>query len=752
MALSPCLWPNATRRLKSLVAAAACIVGLLISGAVAQEAEEQPAAEEKAPAKTASREGYLVRVPLPITGNVDMRVQSAVERILGRANRGEGARPVLIFEFSPGQNEFGRGSDFGRSLELAQFLSSRRMSSVQTVAYIPESIKGHAVLVAMACETIVMAPDAQMGDAGVDEEVIGPVIRSGYAQIADARKSIPQAIALGMLDKELEVLKVEIGGESAGTQYILADQLEELRKRETVLSHKRLEPRPGFYTGTTARQDLGFASLVVDSRESLARQLDLPASAVKEDPSLIGGWQPMRVVLSGPVSSQATDRVQRSIEDRMRAEEINFICVEITSSGGSPSDSLNLANFLADLNPDEVRTVAYIPTEARADAALIALACDQIVMHGDAVLGGPGSKELSAEESELLTRSFRENIARKKGRSWSLPAAIIDPELKVHTYRNQATGAVAYFADRELAEQADPAAWQKQGNEPVNRDAGPLTVDAGRASELGLVDDVVHSFDEFRQVYGIEQELTPVERGWADELVDALARKEVGWLLLLIGGAAIWAELQAPGLGIGGFIAFVCFLLYFWSNFLHGTATWLEIMLFLAGISCLALEIFVIPGVGVFGLGGGMMIIASLVLASQTFIVPRNSYQIEEMYHTLLGMAGAGVGIIAAAVVMRRYLPYTPVFNRMLLEPPSPEELEAQSAREHVVEFAHLLGQHGTTTTPLLPAGKARFGGQLVDVISSRGEVIERGTDVVVVEVRGNRIAVQPTIEHDEKV
>ena len=102
-------------------------------------------------------------------------------------------------------------------------------------------------------------------------------------------------------------------------------------------------------------------------------------------------------------------------------------------------------------------------------------------------------------------------------------------------------------------------------------------------------------------------------------------------LLLVIGGAALYIELHAPGIGIGGFVAAVCFLLFFWSRYLGGTAGWLEVSLFVAGVSCLLLEVFVIPGFGIFGLGGGALVLASLVLASQTFLWPRNEYQFEQL-------------------------------------------------------------------------------------------------------------------------
>ena len=142
---------------------------------------------------------------------------------------------------------------------------------------------------------------------------------------------------------------------------------------------------------------------------------------------------------------------------------------------------------------------------------------------------------------------------------------------------------------------------------------------------------MVENFAQFKQYYGLENDPTLVEPGWADFLIQALASPGVAVLLLLIGGAALYIELHAPGIGIGGFVAAVCFLLFFWSRYLGGTAGWLEVTLFVAGVACLLLEVFVIPGFGIFGLGGGAMVLASLILASQTFILPQNDYQFDQL-------------------------------------------------------------------------------------------------------------------------
>jgi membrane-bound serine protease (ClpP class) len=52
-----------------------------------------------------------------------------------------------------------------------------------------------------------------------------------------------------------------------------------------------------------------------------------------------------------------------------------------------------------------------------------------------------------------------------------------------------------------------------------------------------------------------------------------------------------------------------------------------------------------------------------------------------------------------------------------------------------------LLGVEGTAETPLRPAGMARLAGRRVDVVT-RGEHLEAGSRVRVLEVRGNRVVV----------
>ncbi|MEE8451746.1 MAG: NfeD family protein, partial [Thermoguttaceae bacterium] len=335
-------------------------------------------------------------------------------------------------------------------------------------------------------------------------------------------------------------------------------------------------------------------------------------------------------------------------------------------------------------------------------------------------------------------------------RPQSLVAAMIDPKLEVFPYNPvDNPKAIRYLSEEEFERlaDADPDARKWQKGMAVTRADQPLLVDGNRAVQFGLANRTVEHFAQFKRHYDLQDDPALVEPGWADFLIEALASPGVGALLLTIAFVAMYAELHAPGIGIGGFTAAVCFLLYFWSHHLGGTAGWLEIILFVAGVSCLLLEVFVLPGFGIFGLGGGCLVLASVILATQTFVVPHNTYQYAQLQRSLLSIAGAGIGVVAATLLLRRWLPQTPIFNRLFLNPPAGDKARQISRRETLIDLGGIdpedfIGAEGTATTQLTPGGKARFGDMLVDVITD-GDVVARGTRIEVVELQGNRVVVR---------
>lgn len=697
----------------------------------AAAAGADPAGQADAP----RRVGRLFKVTLPITATRPLR--QSVLRTLDRL-RAEKVRPVLVFQFvvPKGQQEYGRGTSLGNAYDLADFLSGKELSDAEVVGYVPQSIQGHAVLPVMACQTIIMAPDAELGPAGVDEASITKSILGSYEDIAARRRKFPAEVALKLVDASRELLAVET---DLGTDYVTPEGLASLRKKRTVSGQTILfrAGQPAQFSGAEARRR-GFIDYLASDELELARSLEIPPESLRDTAPLDGQWRPVRVDLKGPLKADVIDRAERMIRQAVEREEANFVCLWIDSAGGSPADSQRLAGYLAELDSSRVRTVAYIPREARADAALVALACDQIVMHPGAVLGGEGDVGFSADAVTEAVRFIRKVVAPNKARAWSLPAAMFDPELKVRRYRRGAE--VAFFCDEELKEQRNPEGWTP--GEEVTRPGRPFSVKGNDAVTLQLAHYVVNDLAGLRERFELEADPTLLEPRWADTLIEALASPKLAVLLLIIGAVALYAELHTPGVGVPGFIATVCFVLFFWSRFLGGTAGWLEVLLFLLGVACLMLEVFVIPGFGIFGLGGGALILVSLVLASQTFVLPRNEYQATEFRNSLLMLAGATIGTIVLIVLINRWLPRAPIVSQMILQPPTQEEAEAISISESLAHFERLVGMHGVAITPLVPGGKARFGRSTVDVLTD-GDFVPRGAEVEVVEVQGTRVLVR---------
>lgn len=680
-----------------------------------------------ADAARAAPEAVLVPVRLPITGTRDTQVTAAILRQLDVLRRAAPERGVLVLEFTGGDGD-PAASDFGRALELARFLTDARLTGVKTVAFLPQGVSGHAVLPVLACEEIVMPADAVLGPAHVPGATIDAPVRVAYGEIAARRRTVPPAVAVSLVDPATRVARVAT---DAGEQFVAPGEIDDLRRRGVVLDVEELQPSPLALPGRRARE-LGFVRLLASSVRDVTAGLGLPDGSLTANPALDGGWRPTQVVLSGAITGDAVGRIRTRLE-RAIAEGCNLLCLRIDSAGGAPEQALVLATWLASLDPADVRTVAYVPREARGDAALVALACDELVIHPAATIGGDGAAAIAGRQAESVAAAWRAGVARVRDRSWSLPVALVVPGVVVRRAVERGTGRAGFFCDEELAARADRDAWEVGAEVGV----GPLSLDGARADSFGLATHVVTNFDGLRRAYAINDDIPMPEPGWAEELLAALASPSLAWLLLLIGGAGLYIELKTPGFGFGGFVAMVAFIVYFWSQHLQGTAGWLEVMLFLAGVICVAAEILVLPGFGVLGLGGGLLVVASLVLASQSFVLPVNDYQIRQMQWSLLGIFGAIAGVSVLGLAVRQWLPSTPLFRHVLLPPP------VESAEELLDEpLDELVGVEGTATSRLAPAGKAWLGGRILDVASD-GALIEPGTPVRVVAVRNGRVSVQ---------
>lgn len=82
-----------------------------------------------------------------------------------------------------------------------------------------------------------------------------------------------------------------------------------------------------------------------------------------------------------------------------------------------------------------------------------------------------------------------------------------------------------------------------------------------------------------------------------------------------------------------------------------------------------------------------------------------------------------------------KVLPMTPIGKRMFGQAPTADEVTPADQR-HALE-----GRVGVARSKMLPSGAVEIDGQMIDAVS-RGQAIEPGQYVKVVEVRGNRVVV----------
>ena len=339
---------------------------------------------------------------------------------------------------------------------------------------------------------------------------------------------------------------------------------------------------------------------------------------------------------------------------------------------------------------------------------------------------------------------------RPASRPVALAEAMADKSYHVFEVTNRDTGQIWFMTDDEIHN--SNGQWIKGRLVPETGKDLLLTVDGRRAHALKIAEAPVDSLDELKQRLGLSADvpLHVSARTWVDTLIFVLNHPAMTVLMFMGGIFFIYLELHFPA-GLFGICSALCFGLFFWSRFLGGTAGWLEVTLFLLGLACLALEVFVVPGFGVFGVSGALLMLCSIILASQTFVIPHSSAELHVLARSI-GTLSAGVaGVVVLAVLLSRFLPSIPLFNAMILTPPGAEEFdpaaprlrpEFSSSGTAQAGFAALVGKQGAATTVLRPAGKALIDDEYIDVVSE-GPFIPAGSQVEVILVSGNRVVVR---------
>lgn len=475
-----------------------------------------------------------------------------------------------------------------------------------------------------------------------------------------------------------------------------------------------------------------------------AQQADQDASAPRYQKGVL-------IEVNGVILPMLETYLDRKLD---RAQELGaeLVILEIDSPGGAIETTFNIVARLRGV--DWAHTVAFVPDEALSGGAIAALACDEIIMGSSARLGdagpvvaGPDALFRHAPEKiqSDLARRVRD-LASATERPPALAEAMVDMDVVVYRVRNKESGDVTYMSQAELDSMENPEVWEKGRPVIESREGSFLEVNGKRAVELQLAAATVDNRAELAEHIAVAEPLIILRRTALDITVDILNRPLVTGLLFVVGAIALYVELSAPGVGVGGLISGLCFALFFWSRFLGGTAGWLEIILVLAGIAFLAAELFIIPGFGIAGIAGLLLMVGGLVLASQNHFIPQTPRGMHHMATSLLVLLSAAAVSLLAFAVLSRFYGSVPVLNRLVLRAPSPADETADSAVATSLPLTQKIspnvGDVGTADSPLRPAGRAVFGDAYLDVVTD-GSFVERKTRVRIIEISGNRIVVR---------
>jgi membrane-bound serine protease (ClpP class) len=708
--------------------------------------------------KPAEVDGIFVTVPNPINEGHINRIRTDVEK--QRTMPGRNLK-IVIFDFNPdGKNA--ATESYGPASELADYIQSLTKNGVTPVAWVHGNVTRHTVLPVLACEELTMASGSAIGQVWSADRAVTELQTTHYLRLAGLTRA---GAVLKMIDRDVKLVKAKLKG---------ADIFVDLRKvegpaKDAAYSEVIVTDRTPLLGPGVQLYDIGQATRFLrmtyqaDDRAALKEKFRLSDTSDRVG-RIDGQPRGCRIVLQGPITMPLKEQVRRQIESAkaQKEKENTFFFVLETSSGGDPQVARDLADLILELgsNPnDKAHTIAFIPDKAPDLAIFVALACHDIFMYmgsdpsQEAVLGDfstylgvdqqKNAKGPQPRDPNFIRQSLGQ-IAEKSEKG--IPPVLLDglfyPNIEIVRATNHKTGETKLMTADDLK---GPAG-KDWGNPRTIKPKGVLLkFNASLAKNERLVRTTNNK--DITEVYrelGLENAVRNADPSWLDDFAAFLRRPGVSILLVIVGIAGLVLELKAPGLVIPGVIAAVCFILFFWAQTqLGGQLIYLAIMLFLLGLALLGIEIFLIPGFGVTGVCGILLILCGLVLAGLDK-APESSSDWVDLVGRMLRYGLTMAGAVILAFILSRFLPSIPYANRLMLRPPEDRtDLEAEpSALPGVDAAAALLGQVGMTTSMLRPSGTAKFGDRYIDVVTE-GDFIAPGTSIQVVEVEGTRIVVK---------
>lgn len=443
------------------------------------------------------------------------------------------------------------------------------------------------------------------------------------------------------------------------------------------------------------------------------------------------------IPIHGVIDLGLSGFVERICKD-ISITDVDLVVFDIDTFGGRVDAATQICDSIAGLG--DISTTAFVTGEAWSAGALIALACNTIIMAPGSSIGsaeprgGAMGEEKTDEKMISAIMAKFKAVAERNGHSVKLASAMVDKDVELVLVKID--GNIEILTAPEWEEKDENYKKKLKSHTVLSGKGKLLNITANEARDLGLAKVVLGNREELLGFLNMKDAVVVETKPlWSEVLVRFITHPIVSSFLLTIGFLGLIFELKIPGWGLSGTLGLIALALFFWGHYLVGLANWIEIALFLAGIVLLLMEIFVVPGFGITGISGIILIVASLFLAliKHPFEIPRI-----ELLNAFYIIAYAFVLSFIIAVIGLKWLPRSWMWKRLVLT----QTEEAASGYSQDKSWEGFVGKQGTAATPLRPTGKVEVDGKLLDVVTE-GDFLDRETIVQVVSADGNRIVVR---------
>lgn len=461
--------------------------------------------------------------------------------------------------------------------------------------------------------------------------------------------------------------------------------------------------------------------------------IPIPTKAVPEDkiPLVQGDYTGKVVIIKvgkeDLISPARFEFMSRTLK-RATAEGAEAVVFDLDTPGGLAWDTITF--IMDDLQKLGCKSVSFVNPRALSAGAIIAMGTDAVYMSPASSIGaatpvsGDGQELGEAERAKMNSAimAMARTVAKNKGHNPAVIEAMIDKDLGL-----------------------------KIGDEEVLAKGRILTLDQEQAVKVYngrplLAKGVVRNLTELLAKEGLKGETIVAEPKGFEQV--AIWITKYAAILILIGLAAGYLEMQHPGLGLPGAIAAIAFGTFFFGHYVAGSLVGYEtLVIFLIGIALIIVELFLFPGHVLPGLIGLLMIFGSLLytMAGWDFTVPEGKSIPTSFDYYAVGLRNLGLafaGAIAVILLLMRYLPSTGPFNKFVLETAvggAQGSIEGYGQeRASTVQ----VGATGLTRSALRPYGHVEFDGVQVEAMVE-GDYIMPNTQVRVKSVQGGKMVVE---------